>query len=356
MTAEVGVRHPHEPRESDEVFDEDRQLQRFQRMAMLGTLAGGLGHDLRNLVMPALLRLDVLAASADLSDAAKRDLLGIRTSIVRLQRLAGGLRLLATDPFDQHDETQFTILPEWWADIHPIVVDALPPNAFLEIAMPPDLPVAAVPPGMLAQIMINLVMNARRAMDATSRPRLAVKALAVGRDLRIDITDNGRGMDAETRRRCFEPFFTTRPREFATGLGLSTGRALMQRYGGDLWITSASEDGATFSLRIPVAHRHRDLPPVGSRLVRLEVRDPRQRAVVRLVMSQRGWREAGTDEAADAQMLVCDADTLASISLPSSGHQWRIIAIGQPATAAPPTDGIRWVDPLDMSGLGELLA
>ena len=73
MTAEVGVRSTYEPPVSDEEFDEDRQLQRFQRMAMLGTLAGGLGHDLRNLVMPALLRLDVLAASGDLSEAAKRD-------------------------------------------------------------------------------------------------------------------------------------------------------------------------------------------------------------------------------------------------------------------------------------------
>ena len=116
---------------SDDLPVEERHLQRLQRMATLGTLASGLGHDLRNLVMPVLLRLDVVAATTDLPEKARMDLASIRQSILRLQRLAGGLRLLATDPFDQRDESQITKLHDWWADLQPIVVDALPPHAIL---------------------------------------------------------------------------------------------------------------------------------------------------------------------------------------------------------------------------------
>src|SRR5262245_30864340 len=83
---------------SEELPPEERHLQRLQRMATLGTLASGLGHDLRNLVMPVLLRLDVVAANNDLPEKARQDLASIRQSILRLQRLAGGLRLLSSDP------------------------------------------------------------------------------------------------------------------------------------------------------------------------------------------------------------------------------------------------------------------
>ena len=95
---------------SDELPAEERHLQRLQRMATLGTLASGLGHDLRNLVMPVLLRLDVVAATTDLPEKARNDLASIRQSILLLQRLAGGLRLLSSDPFDQRDEAQLTTI------------------------------------------------------------------------------------------------------------------------------------------------------------------------------------------------------------------------------------------------------
>ena len=115
-------------------------------MATLGTLASGLGHDLRNLVMPVLLRLDVVTASNDLPEKARNDLASIRQSILRLQRLAGGLRLLSSDPFDQRDESQLTSLHDWWLDLQPIVVDALPPHSIVEAEISSELPRVAIPP------------------------------------------------------------------------------------------------------------------------------------------------------------------------------------------------------------------
>jgi nitrogen-specific signal transduction histidine kinase len=342
---------------SEELPAQERHLQRLQRMATLGTLASGLGHDLRNLVMPVLLRLDVVSASNDLSEKARMDLASIRQSILRLQRLAGGLRLLSSDPFDQRDESQLTTLHEWWEDLQPIVVDALPPHTLVEAHIPRDLPVVAVPPGTLAQILINLVMNSRQAMERTSAPRMTLSARPEDHRVLLDVGDNGSGMDAETRRRCFEPYFTTRARGYATGLGLSTGRALMNRYGGDLLLGAEQDVGTTFSLSMPV----RTHLPAGhdgtARRVRLFVRDPRQLAMLRLLIRHRGLEELPVTTTESVDLTICDVEALPTVlggSQTSSTSAGSIIAIGTPKSDTVP-DAIRWVDPRDFSVLDDVL-
>ncbi|MEO6445296.1 MAG: HAMP domain-containing sensor histidine kinase [Gemmatimonadaceae bacterium] len=344
----------------DETPSRERHLQQLQRMAMLGTLAAGLGHDLRNLIMPVLLRLDVLAESKELPESAREDIAGIRTSIARLQRLAGGLRLLAANPFDQRDEHQLTHLPQWWHDLHPLVVDALAPNTRIEVLLPPHLPPVAVPPGTLAQVMINLVMNARRAMDDHEAPQLKVTAAASGTEVVLHLRDNGCGMDPETRRRCFEPFFTTRPREYATGLGLSTGRALMSHYRGDLTLSEADDTGATFSLHLPIHQSALGTARTWHKpSVRIALRDPRQQAVVRLLLSQRGMREwAEGDAAVRPDVVICDAASVAEM-LPDGERragetEVRLIAIGEPNDTMTGRD-IEWIASSRFYSLSDVL-
>lgn len=327
-------------------------------MATLGTLASGLGHDLRNLVMPVLLRLDVVAASNELPEKARTDLASIRQSILRLQRLAGGLRLLSSDPFDQRDEAQLTTLGEWWQDLQPIVTDALPPHSVVEASIGTDLPVVAVPPGILAQILINLVMNSRQAMERTASPRLALSTRVEQARVMLDVEDNGSGMDADTRRRCFEPYFTTRARGYATGLGLSTGRALLNRYGGDLVLGPEPNVGTVFTLVMPV----RVAAPAGEngkhRRVRLMIHDPRQLAMLRLLIRHRGLEELPSHTTEPADLTICDVDALPSVigTHPASTTHLAgsIIAIGTPKSDTTP-DTVRWVDPGDFSILDDVL-
>lgn len=342
----------------DDIPAEERHLQRLQRMATLGTLASGLGHDLRNLIMPVLLRLDVVTASNDLPEKARTDLASIRQSILRLQRLAGGLRLLSSDPFDQRDEAQLTTLPDWWADLQPIVHDALPPHTVVEADIAEDLPVVAVPPGTLAQILINLVMNSRQAMEHTAMPRLSLTGRTEGGRVLLDVHDNGTGMDSETRRRCFEPYFTTRARGYATGLGLSTGRALLNRYGGDLLLGPEQETGGTtFSLSMPI----RVPSPAGhdgtARRVRLLIRDPRQLAMLRMLIRHRGLIEIPASTTESVDLTICDVEALPSVvggDESTSKKGGSIIAIGTPRADTPP-EHVRWVDPRDFSVLDDVL-
>jgi hypothetical protein len=86
--------------------------------------------------MPVLLRLDVVSATADLPEKARTDLASIRQSILS----CSGSRVdcvFSSDPFDQRDEAQLTRLHEWWEDLQPIVVDALPPHSIVEAKIAP---------------------------------------------------------------------------------------------------------------------------------------------------------------------------------------------------------------------------
>jgi hypothetical protein len=360
--------------EQEAILSEDdpqheRELQNLQRLAMVGTLASGLGHDLRNVVMPVLLRLDVLAASPSIPDSARGDLAAIRKSVLHLQRLAAGLRLLSSDP-RQRSEVQFARLDEWWNDMRPLVVDALSSHTVLEHLVPDDLPTVGVPPSVLAQVVMNLAMNARRAMEGVERPCMQVYARQQGERVLLEVRDNGTGMDAETRQRCFEPYFTTRPREVATGLGLSTGRALLQDFGAGVRILSSSEAGSTFEVSLPI---HRDADPAtnGHRLRRagLALRDPRQRAVVRLLLAQHGFEEhdsaiAGQGPSSDAEVVILDAEGLAAWDgsrtargVESSTHPApRLIVIGRAdRNVTVHAHDVHWIDPRHLSEIGALL-
>ena len=342
---------------SEELPPEERHLQRLQRMATLGTLASGLGHDLRNLVMPVLLRLDVVAASNDLSEKARQDLASIRQSIQRLQRLAAGLRLLSSDPFDQRDEAQLTRLHDWWEDLQPIVNDALPSHSVVDANFDAELPVAAIPPATLAQVLINLVMNSRQAMERTAQPKLTLSARVEDGKVLVDVRDNGSGMDADTRRRCFEPYFTTRARGYATGLGLSTGRALLNGYGGDLALGPVQEVGTLFTLSLPTRVAMDEQRPTTARRVRLMVRDPRQLAMLRLLIRHRGLEELPPTATETPDLTICDVDELPILlgsGEKAGADDGSIIAIGTPRADIPPAS-IRWVDPRDFSLLDDVL-
>ncbi len=334
-------------------------------MAMLGTLASGIGHDLRNLVMPILLRLDVLTASPDIPERSRAELASIRDIVTHLQRLAGGLRLLSSDPYQQRNEAQFTQLTEWWREVHAIVVDALRPNTKLTAEFADTLPAVAIPPDVLAQVVVNVVMNARRALEDTKNPTLEIRARMNELCVFIDIRDNGRGMDEETRRRCFEPYFTTRVREFATGLGLSTGRALVKRYGGDLTLAADTQQGATFTVHVPILRAAAAAGGSIKRRVLIDVQDPRLRALLRLIVTNRGFEDVSSGQSSNrvrdsslesqsVEFAICDSASLPRFLEHSDDAAHQIIAIGVPQKNVG-RQGVLWVDAQDLSRLTDLL-
>jgi CheY-like chemotaxis protein len=107
--------------------------------------------------------------------------------------------------------------------------------------------------GQITQVVTNLVLNAREAMPHGGTLTVSVDLATVDGApfVKLSVRDTGVGMDAETRRRLFEPFFTTRPRGHGVGLGLASVFGIVQQCGGTIDVRSAPGEGATFEILLP---------------------------------------------------------------------------------------------------------
>jgi signal transduction histidine kinase len=262
------------------------RLRESERMALIGTLSAGLGHDMGNLLLPLRLRLDALNGM-DLPKAAKTDLDGIGTAVRYLQRLTSGLRLLARDPDGRAHDQDGTRLNPWWDDVHALMRDALPPAISMHAEFDPGLPAVAVPQAALTQIVLNLIQNAGHALKGQSDALITVSARAPAGEGTVEVVvrDNGPGMSEETRRRCFEPFFSTKRRQLSTGLGLAVVRGLVERAQAAIAVESSPGRGAAFTLTFKVASGLIK-PKTNGRLAWVTVREPRARALVTSILSR----------------------------------------------------------------------
>jgi signal transduction histidine kinase/DNA-binding response OmpR family regulator len=271
------------------------RLRQAERLASVGTLAAGLGHDMSNLLLPIRARIEALADSG-IGDAAMEDVAAIREAASYLQRLSAGLRLLAVDPEIAADaDLGPTELASWWNEVEGVYRAVLPRGVRLEGACPQGVPPAAISASRLTQAVFNLVQNAGEALASSGdravqgtifmRARVvdAADALRDRKDrgagsrpgyhavreprraLAVTVSDNGPGMTPEVASRCFDPYFSTKVREVSTGLGLAMVRAWIEGAGGSVSLQTAPGQGTHFTLVLPVAtDALREPAPCGS--------------------------------------------------------------------------------------------
>jgi len=257
-----------------------------ERMAALGTLSAGLGHDMSNVLMPMGVSIAELEHAA-LPPASKPMLEALRRSVEHLRGLTRGLRSLSADPEDARVSPASTDLSTWWAEATLPYKWTLSADVRLHASGVEStaLPAVAVPKHVLMQAVFNLVQNAAEALSSQGGGNIWVSATE-DRDegtVSLQVRDDGPGMDAQTLARCTEPFFTTKPRGRGTGLGLSLVRTAMERHGGRLLINSEPGKGSTFALILPVVQR--DAQPQAVRTGILTLRDARVRAMIAALLS-----------------------------------------------------------------------
>ena len=262
------------------------RLRVSDRFAAIGTLAAGLGHDMGNLLLPVRLRLESLE-KIDLPEEAREDILAIRTASEYLKRLSQGLRLFALDP-DSGDDDESTDLAAWWPDVEPFLRNTLPKGIELSCHLGPNLPSIAIPTHAFTQVVYNLVQNAGDAMRAQLSGRVHIGAqVSEGGGVVVSIADDGPGMSVEVKRRCMEPFFTTKTRSISTGLGLSLVRGAILNAKGSVEIDSEEGRGTTFKLTLPAMNRSAtSIGELASRLrtACVNLSDARMRAYVTSVL------------------------------------------------------------------------
>ena len=243
----------------------EQQLRHAQKMRAMGEFAGGVAHDFNNLLTPVIGYISLArgmlgprhraeAPLADAEHAAER-----ATELVK-QMLAFGRR---ADIFMEP-----TPLSPLLHEMEKFAGRALDRSIQIQLSVPADLDWVAGDAGLLHQVLMNLILNARDAcaevhdrppqigLSATNvrldqLPPAAPSSSRPGRFVCIEVTDSGTGMDRETVQRVFEPFFTTKPAGQGVGLGLAVVFGIMQRHDG--WIECESEpgEGTTFRCWLP---------------------------------------------------------------------------------------------------------
>ena len=115
----------------------------------------------------------------------------------------------------------------------------------------------------IEQVILNLLRNSAQAMamaiPPTMNPRIDIRLRGGDACVRIEVADNGPGMDSDIQRKAFEPFFTTKPQGVGTGLGLSVSYFIITKgHGGKMWLTSAPGKGTHFFIELPVNKQEAD--------------------------------------------------------------------------------------------------
>ncbi len=243
-----------------------QQLRDGEQLCTIGTLAAGLGHDVKNLLFPVRCRLDALSAQ-QIAPAAREDVEMVRQAIKYLQQLAANLQMLAerqgatAATFPGHSVTH---LPSWWEHISPLLMASVRKQITITSNLEQNVPPVAAPPHLLTQAIVNLVNNAGKAIVneghiliwADSAVQDAPKEGAQQRGfIRIGVTDNGPGMNSEERQRILaqKTVVPGHAHGLSTGLGFPLVRSIAEQVGGTLSIDSTPGRGTTVTLTIPAA-------------------------------------------------------------------------------------------------------
>ncbi|MGV0102560.1 histidine kinase [Nostoc sp. DSM 114160] len=240
----------------------EAQLLRSQRLESIGTLAGGIAHDLNNILSPILMSVQLLQKK--LPDPQSQQIL--QTLENNVKRGANLLKQVLSFARGIEDKRTIVEIQPLMAEIEQIIAQTFPKSIICQIDIPKNLWYVRGDITQLHQVLINLVINARDAMPNGGILRIAAENLVIGEhstQINIDakvgsyiaivVTDTGMGMSSEVQQRIFEPFFTTKEVGKGTGLGLSTALGIIKNYGGFVNVFSQLGRGTQFTVYLPAS-------------------------------------------------------------------------------------------------------
>ena len=242
----------HSLEEANRALQEARQESiRSEKMASIGLLAAGMAHEIGTPLAAIIgytgVLTDELAHDDEKSDYLRR----ISREAERIDRLVRDLLDYARPG---RGEVAAVELEPFLADLLGMLAGQ---GVFKKLQLVTEieqgLPPLCLDRHKLMQVLVNLIINARDAMP--SGGELRVRAAAAGDWVLLAIGDTGEGIPAENREKIFEPFFTTKEPGQGTGLGLAITARLVESFGGSIGVESAPREGATFTVRLPLAER-----------------------------------------------------------------------------------------------------
>ena len=310
-----------------DVTDQKRtqeMLVQAQKMEALGQLTGGLAHDFNNILTVVIGNLNALC-DARPGDATIAEF--VEPAVDAARRGAELIKALLSFSRQQPLEAQAIDVAGLIASVGRLVRRSLPESLQLEIDTADQPLWAWIDSHQLQNALLNLILNARDAvhtqgriglraaaglLDAEKAAQLQVEA---GRYVRIEVSDNGSGMDAKTLARVFEPFFTTKKSGLGTGLGMAMVYGFIKQSDGAISIASQPGQGTTVTLWLPQGEAGKDLAPMaqqapdaaspGNRGLALLVEDdPDVRKVARRFLLELGFTVIEAENGIEAKQIL----------------------------------------------------
>ncbi len=241
-------------------LDLERRLLHRERIATIGTLAGGIAHEFNNIMTPILLYSQVALAEVPADARLARDLSRIVVAAHRARKLVSGILAFSRE-MDSKGATVFKVRPtvEEALDLLRAIV---PANIDISFHAPEHEVAVFGDPSLLHQVVINLCTNAYQAMRRSGGELvLTLKADAAppeaysreGEYVVLEVRDTGHGMDATVLAHIFDPFFTTRDVGEGTGLGLSVVHGIVSSMEGTITVESTVDVGTLVRVFLPAA-------------------------------------------------------------------------------------------------------
>ena len=238
----------------------EQRLRQSQKMEAIGQLAGGIAHDFNNVLAAILMQLEELRLVRDLPRVGRELLVDVETAVQRAARLTRQLLVFSRQQAMQPRVLDLNILVR----SHVRLLRRVVPSSYsLVVSSAPAPLVVEVDGGMVEQVLMNLVLNARDAQRsggaivittmARTLPPDSPSGLPPGNYAVLSVRDTGSGIPEDHLPRLFEPFFTTKPTGQGTGLGLATVYGIVQQHGGTVRVETTLGLGTTMEVWLPAS-------------------------------------------------------------------------------------------------------
>jgi two-component system NtrC family sensor kinase len=286
----------------------EEQFRQSQKMEAFGQLAGGVAHDFNNILAAMMLQAEIIGMADGLSDEVRQGLQQIRTDAARAANLTRQLLLFSRK---QVLQTHAVDLNEVVTHLSRMLLRVIGEDMHLQLDLHPRPLITRADSGMLDQLLLNLVINARDAMPRGGRIVIETDAgyftreetasspdAKPGNHVILRVTDTGTGIEPENLPRIFEPFFTTKEPGKGTGLGLPTVFGIVKQHGGWLTVESVVGSGTTFRIHLPASEnaetRNRETAQTnsceGTETILLVEDEPALRVLTGMVLRRHGYQ------------------------------------------------------------------